>query len=70
VTAPTFAGVVGWPGQSLPVQVHVETLAASISSGARIGVLRVDLSGQQTDVALRTSRRLLGPSVIWRLTRL
>jgi D-alanyl-D-alanine carboxypeptidase (penicillin-binding protein 5/6) len=70
VTASRSSSIVGWPGLVVPVQVHVGALLSAISGGARIGVLRVDLSGQHVDVVLRASRPLAGPSAIWRLTRL
>ena len=70
VTASTSSGLVGWPGLRVPVQMHVGALPATIASGARIGVLSVAPSGQNVDVVLRASRRLPGPSAIWRLTRL
>jgi D-alanyl-D-alanine carboxypeptidase (penicillin-binding protein 5/6) len=66
VTAPKSPRIVGWPGLTVRFQVHVEALPSAISSGASIGVLRV----QNIDVVLRTARRLPGPSAIWRLTRL
>jgi D-alanyl-D-alanine carboxypeptidase (penicillin-binding protein 5/6) len=70
VTAPTSPTIVGWPGLVVPVQVHMGALSSAISGGARIGVLRVHLGGQSIDVVLQASRRLPGPSAIWRLTRL
>jgi D-alanyl-D-alanine carboxypeptidase (penicillin-binding protein 5/6) len=66
VTASKSPTIVGWPGLAVPARVQVGALPSAISSGARIGVLRV----QNIDVVLRTSRRLPRPSVIWRLTRL
>ena len=62
--------VVGWPGLTVPVHIHVGRLPPDIPSGTWIGVLRFDLGGQETDLALLTSRRLNGPSGFWRLTRL
>jgi D-alanyl-D-alanine carboxypeptidase (penicillin-binding protein 5/6) len=66
VTASKSPAIVGWPGLAVPARVQVGVLPSAISSGARIGVLRV----QNVDVVLRMSRRLPRPSVIWRLTRL
>ncbi len=70
VSASTSSALVGWPGLRVPVQVHAEALPATISSDTRIGVLRVAPAGQNIEVDLRSSRRLPGPSAIWRLTRL
>ncbi len=70
VTASKSSGPVGWPGLRVPVQVQVEALPTTIAKGARIGVLRVAPGGQNIEVVLRASRRLPGPSAIWRLTRL
>jgi D-alanyl-D-alanine carboxypeptidase (penicillin-binding protein 5/6) len=69
VAEPTSSTVVGWPGLVVAVQVHMGALSSAISGGARVGVLRVHLGGQSSDVILRASRRLPGPSAIWRLTR-
>ena len=69
VSASTSSGLVGWPGLRVPVQVHVGALPTTIASDARIGVLRVAPGGQNIEVVLRASRRLPGPSAIWRLTR-
>lgn len=68
VVAP--ATVVGWPGLTVPLHIHVGKLPPDIPSGTWVGVLSFDLGGQQTDLALLTSRRLTGPSGFWRLTRL
>ncbi len=62
--------IVAWPGLSVPVQVRLEAIPSAISSDTRVGVLRVDVGGQRVDVALRTSGRVPGPSVMWRLTRI
>jgi serine-type D-Ala-D-Ala carboxypeptidase (penicillin-binding protein 5/6) len=70
VVALTSTRIVGWPGLSVPVQVHGEALPTAISRGARIGELRVNPGGQNINVILRVPRRLPGPSAIWRLTRL
>jgi len=69
VTASKSSSLVGWPGLRVPVQVQVGALPATIASGARIGVLRVAPGGQNIEVVLRASRRLPGPSAVWRLTR-
>jgi len=70
VTASKSTGLVGWPGLRVPVRVQVGALPSTIASGAPIGVLRVAPGGQNIEVLLRASRRLPGPSAIWRLTRL
>ncbi len=70
VTTSKSSGLVGWPGLRVPVQVHVGALPSTIASSAPIGVLRVAPGGQNIEVVLRASRRLPGPSAIWRLTRL
>ena len=69
VTAET-AGVVGWPGLTVPVRLHVEVMSTAVPAGAGIGALRADLGGQMIDLVLRSSRPLHGPSAFWRLTRL
>jgi len=70
VTASKSSGLVSWPGLRVHVQVQVGALPSTIANGARIGVLRVAPGGQNIEVVLRASRRLPGPSVVWRLTRL
>ncbi len=70
VAAATASSVVGWPGLAVPVAVHLGALHPPTPRGARVGLLRVDLGGQTTVVALRTTGPLQGPSAIWRLTRL
>jgi len=70
VVASTSPSIIGWPGLAVPIHVRLGALPSPVSSGTRIGVLKIDLDGHITDVVLRTSRRLPGPSVIWRLTRL
>ena len=64
------SSIVGWPGLTVPLRIHVEALPPDIPVGAEIGVLRADLGGQDTDLALRTSQPFHGPSALWRLTRL
>ncbi|HZM57883.1 MAG TPA: hypothetical protein VFC03_22980 [Acidimicrobiales bacterium] len=63
------SSIVGWPGLTVPLQVHVGALPSAIPAGAQIGVLRADLGGRHTDLALRTSQPLHGPSAFWRITR-
>ncbi len=63
------SSIVGWPGLTVPFQVHVGALPSAIPAGAQIGVLRADLGGRHTDLALRTSQPLHGPSAFWRITR-
>jgi D-alanyl-D-alanine carboxypeptidase (penicillin-binding protein 5/6) len=70
VTAPKSPSFVGWAGLTVRLQVHVGALPSTISSAARIGVLKIDLGDQNIDVVLRAPRSLPGPSAIWRLTRL
>jgi D-alanyl-D-alanine carboxypeptidase (penicillin-binding protein 5/6) len=69
VTADT-ASVVGWPGLTVPVRIHVEALSLAVPAGADIGTLHADLGGQVVALGLRASRPLHGPSAFWRLTRL
>ncbi len=64
------ASVVGWPGLTVPVHLHVRTLPPAIPAGAQIGALGADPGGQLTIVALRVSQPVHGPSAFWRLTRL
>lgn len=70
VTAPATPMITGWPGMTVPIQVRLGPLPSPVASGARIGVLTVGHPGQETEVTLRASHALPGPSVIWRLTRL
>ena len=65
VTAPRSTSIVSWPGLAVPVHVRVEALPVAIPNGTRVGGLDVDLNGQKIDVALRTARRLPGPSTVW-----
>jgi serine-type D-Ala-D-Ala carboxypeptidase (penicillin-binding protein 5/6) len=69
VNAPQSPTIVGWPGFSIPARLSVGRLPSVVARGTRIGVLSVDLGGQDIDVVLRASGPLPGPSVIWRLTR-
>jgi hypothetical protein len=64
------SSIVGWPGLTVPLHIHVGRLPPAMPGGAQIGVLRTDLGGQVTDLGLRTSQPLHGPSAFWRLTRL
>jgi D-alanyl-D-alanine carboxypeptidase (penicillin-binding protein 5/6) len=65
--APT---IVGWPGLSVPAQLHIDALPAVVATDTRIGVLKIDLDGNEVDVALRAAAALKGPSALWRMTRL
>jgi D-alanyl-D-alanine carboxypeptidase (penicillin-binding protein 5/6) len=65
--APT---IVGWPGLTVPAQLDVDTLPTTVGADARVGVLKLDLGGDEVDVALRTAVPLKGPSAFWRMTRL
>jgi D-alanyl-D-alanine carboxypeptidase (penicillin-binding protein 5/6) len=65
--APT---IVGWPGLTVPARLHIETLPSVVAADTRIGVLRIDLDGDDVDVPLRAAGPLEGPSAMWRLTRL
>ncbi len=69
VTVSTALTVLGWPGLSVPVAVHLHALAAPLATGTAVGTLRVHQGGRVTHVELRTSSALQGPSVWWRLTR-
>ena len=64
------SSIVGWAGLTVPLHIHVGALPSAMPGGAQIGVLRTDLGGRVTDLALRTSQPLHGPSAFWRLTRL
>jgi D-alanyl-D-alanine carboxypeptidase (penicillin-binding protein 5/6) len=69
VGVPASPSVVGWPGLALHSQLHVGALPRVVDRGTRIGVLTVDVSGRDVDVAVRAASHLSGPSVLWRLTR-
>ncbi len=69
VTAAAPVTVLGWPGLSVPVSVHLDALGAPLNAGTAVGVLRVRQDGHVTHVVLRTSSPLRGPSAWWRLTR-
>ena len=69
VTASRAVRVLGWPGLSVPVSVHLDDVAAPLTAGTTVGVLRIQQAGHVTQVALRTSNTLRGPSAWWRLTR-
>src|SRR5208283_4002403 len=43
-----LSSIVGWPGLTVPLHIHVEGLPPDIPAGAEIGVLRADLGGQDT----------------------
>ena len=64
--APT---VVGWPGLAVPAHLHVGVVPSDLATGTRIGLLTIDLDGDDVDVALHAAGPLRGPSAIWRLTR-
>jgi len=61
---------VGWPGLTVPAQLHVGALPTDVAADTHIGVLKVDLNGDDIDVDLRAAGSLKGPSAMWRLTRL
>jgi len=61
--------IVGWPGLTLPAQIRVGSLPSTVTTDTRVGVLKVDLDGDNIDIALRAAKPLRGPSAIWRLTR-
>jgi D-alanyl-D-alanine carboxypeptidase (penicillin-binding protein 5/6) len=65
--APT---IVGWPGLTLPAQIRVGSLPSVVASNTHVGVLQVDLAGDDIDIDLRAANPLRGPSAMWRLTRL
>jgi D-alanyl-D-alanine carboxypeptidase (penicillin-binding protein 5/6) len=65
--APT---IVGWPGLTVPAQLQVDTLPSVVATDTRIGVLKIDLDGNDVDVTLRAAGPLKGPSALWRMTRL
>ena len=69
VTAMAPMTVLGWPGLSVPVAVHLHALAAPVAADTAVGVLRVQQDGHATQVVLRTTSPLRGPSIWWRLTR-
>jgi D-alanyl-D-alanine carboxypeptidase (penicillin-binding protein 5/6) len=62
--------IVGWPGLTVPAQIRGGSLPANVATDTPIGVLRVDLDGDNISIALRVAKPLRGPSAIWRLTRL
>jgi D-alanyl-D-alanine carboxypeptidase (penicillin-binding protein 5/6) len=62
--------VVGWPGQLVGLHLRLKVLRSMLPSDSDVGVLEADLGGHPVDAVLRTSRPIVGPSVLWRLTRL
>jgi serine-type D-Ala-D-Ala carboxypeptidase (penicillin-binding protein 5/6) len=69
VTAPQSPTIIGWPGLSVPAQLHVGRVPSVVAQGTSVGDLDVDLDGRHINVALRAAGRLSGPSALWRLTR-
>ena len=70
VTAAAPVTVLGWPGLSVPVSVHLDALAGAVERrhcGRCARASRQD--GHVTHAVLRTSSPLRGPSAWWRLTR-
>jgi serine-type D-Ala-D-Ala carboxypeptidase (penicillin-binding protein 5/6) len=65
--APT---IVGWPGLMVPAQIRLDSLPSVVDTDTRLGVLKVDLDGNDVDIPLRAAGPLRGPSAMWRLTRL
>jgi hypothetical protein len=61
--------IVGWPGLRVPVQLTGDTLPRTVGTTTPIGSLKVKLDGKLIDVPLRASKKLSGPSPVWRLTR-
>ena len=66
-SAPT---IVGWPGLTVPAHLSVGPLPSVVAADTHIGVLTVDLEGDDIEIDLRAASSLRGPSPIWRLTRL
>jgi serine-type D-Ala-D-Ala carboxypeptidase (penicillin-binding protein 5/6) len=62
--------IVGWPGLTLPAHIRVGSLPSVVDTDTHIGVLKVDLDGDDIDIDLRAASYLRGPSAIWRMTRL
>ncbi len=61
--------IASWPGLTVPVHVHIESLSPDVPVGTEVGDLRVDLGGQVVVLVLRNSQPLRGPAGLWRLTR-
>jgi D-alanyl-D-alanine carboxypeptidase (penicillin-binding protein 5/6) len=70
VSAPHAPTIVGWPGLMVPAQIRLDSPPSTVDVDTRLGVLKVDLDGNDVDIALRAVGSLRGPSTVWRLTRL
>jgi serine-type D-Ala-D-Ala carboxypeptidase (penicillin-binding protein 5/6) len=70
VTTAGAAAVVTWPALTVRLGVHTSPLARALAAGATVGTITGSLGVQTFHVPLRTTRRLAGPSIMWRLTRL
>jgi serine-type D-Ala-D-Ala carboxypeptidase (penicillin-binding protein 5/6) len=70
VTTAQSPKVVGWPGVDLPAQLDVGALPSVVGTGTRLGVLKVDMNGQNLDIDVTASHPLSAPSALWRMTRL
>jgi D-alanyl-D-alanine carboxypeptidase (penicillin-binding protein 5/6) len=69
VQAATSPTIVGWPGVTVPAQLHLGPLPSAVGVGTRVGVLDVDVDDQTLSIEVRPSHSLPRPSVWWRLTR-
>jgi D-alanyl-D-alanine carboxypeptidase (penicillin-binding protein 5/6) len=58
-----------WPGMALQAKVELAELKTPLAEGAEVGSLTLTLGEQSERVALRLSKRLDGPSLLWRLSR-
>lgn len=68
VTVGGADAVLGWPGESFPLRLHLGPLGTGVRRGADVGTLSVPGADPGT-VALHAGASLPGPSALWRLTR-
>ncbi len=64
------ARLVGWPGLAVTVRVHLGSRPRTlpIPDGAQVGTVVITAGAQRVSLAVRTTRALLAPSLLWRVT--
>lgn len=69
VTVSKNVTVPAWPSSSVSVATRLAKVSVPIAAGTRIGVLEIRQGSRLTEVPLRNSTLLPGPSGLWRVTR-